>query len=41
MRSHPSGVHLEMTGEDVTECVGGLSGSMRIGCVEMAEIDYV
>jgi 3-deoxy-D-arabino-heptulosonate 7-phosphate (DAHP) synthase class II len=23
MGSHPSGVHLEMMGEDVTECVGG------------------
>uniref|UniRef100_A0A7S2YH91 Phospho-2-dehydro-3-deoxyheptonate aldolase n=1 Tax=Entomoneis paludosa TaxID=265537 RepID=A0A7S2YH91_9STRA len=26
MGSHPGGVHLEMTGEDVTECTGGLSG---------------
>ena len=26
MGSHPGGVHMEMTGEDVTECVGGLSG---------------
>ena len=25
MGSHPGGVHMEMTGEDVTECVGGLS----------------
>lgn len=25
MGSHPGGVHIEMTGEDVTECVGGLS----------------
>ncbi|KAG7357108.1 3-deoxy-7-phosphoheptulonate synthase [Nitzschia inconspicua] len=25
MGSHPGGVHLEMTGEDVTECIGGLS----------------
>lgn len=25
MGSHPGGVHLEMTGADVTECVGGLS----------------
>lgn len=25
MGSHPGGVHLEMTGEDVTECTGGLS----------------
>ncbi|MFE9770035.1 3-deoxy-7-phosphoheptulonate synthase [Streptomyces sp. NPDC005808] len=24
--SHPGGIHLEMTGEDVTECVGGLAG---------------
>lgn len=26
MGSHPGGVHLEMTGEDVTECTGGMSG---------------
>eukprot|EP00934_Nitzschia_sp_Nitz4_P002897 Nitzschia sp. Nitz4//scaffold51_size120721//94967//96687//NITZ4_003743-RA/size120721-snap-gene-0.42-mRNA-1//-1//CDS//3329553910//2887//frame0 len=26
MGSHPGGVHLEMTGDPVTECVGGLSG---------------
>ncbi len=26
MGSHPGGVHIEMTGEDVTECVGGMSG---------------
>jgi 3-deoxy-7-phosphoheptulonate synthase len=25
MGTHPGGVHLEMTGEDVTECVGGIS----------------
>merc|ERR1711935_844288 len=25
MGSHPGGVHLEMTGEDVMECVGGVS----------------
>lgn len=25
MGSHPGGVHLEMTGKDVTECVGGMS----------------
>ena len=25
MGTHPGGVHIEMTGEDVTECVGGLS----------------
>mmetsp|Transcript_2798 Transcript_2798/g.4379 ORF Transcript_2798/g.4379 Transcript_2798/m.4379 type:complete len:502 (-) Transcript_2798:155-1660(-) len=25
MGSHPGGVHLEMTGEDVTECIGGLA----------------
>jgi len=25
MGSHPGGVHLEMTGEDVTECVGGIA----------------
>ena len=26
MGSHPGGIHIEMTGEDVTECTGGLSG---------------
>ena len=26
MGSHPGGVHVEMTGEDVTECTGGESG---------------
>jgi len=26
MGSHPGGVHLEMTGKDVTECTGGVSG---------------
>jgi len=26
MGSHPGGMHLEMTGEDVTECTGGVSG---------------
>lgn len=26
MGSHPGGMHIEMTGEDVTECVGGESG---------------
>ena len=26
MGSHPGGVHVEMTGEDVTECTGGVSG---------------
>eukprot|EP00579_Thalassiosira_antarctica_P009069 CAMPEP_0201901848 /NCGR_PEP_ID=MMETSP0902-20130614/54645_1 /ASSEMBLY_ACC=CAM_ASM_000551 /TAXON_ID=420261 /ORGANISM="Thalassiosira antarctica, Strain CCMP982" /LENGTH=605 /DNA_ID=CAMNT_0048435827 /DNA_START=68 /DNA_END=1886 /DNA_ORIENTATION=- len=25
MGSHPGGVHLEMTGDDVTECIGGVS----------------
>ena len=23
MGTHPGGVHVEMTGEDVTECIGG------------------
>lgn len=26
MGTHPGGVHIEMTGEDVTECTGGISG---------------
>lgn len=26
MGSHPGGIHLEMTGKHVTECVGGISG---------------
>ena len=29
MGSHPGGVHLEMTGEDVTECIGGEVNSVR------------
>ena len=29
MGSHPGGMHLEMTGEDVTECVGGLQSLME------------
>jgi len=29
MGSHPGGMHLEMTGEDVTECVGGVSDVME------------
>jgi 3-deoxy-7-phosphoheptulonate synthase len=31
MGSHPGGVHLEMTGQDVTECVGGqAAGGVRL-----------
>lgn len=26
MGTHPGGIHLEMTGEDVTECIGGTTG---------------
>ena len=29
MGSHPGGVHLEMTGEDVTECIGGEVNNVR------------
>jgi len=29
MGSHPGGVHLEMTGKDVTECVGGSVGNVE------------
>jgi 3-deoxy-7-phosphoheptulonate synthase len=28
MGTHPGGVHLEMTGEDVTECIGGNIGRL-------------
>ena len=31
MGTHPGGVHLEMTGEDVTECIGGNIGEVKIG----------
>jgi len=34
MGSHPGGVHLEMTGEDVTECTGGVSGITDEGLKE-------
>ena len=30
MGTHPGGVHLEMTGEDVTECIGGLVDKVTI-----------
>ena len=28
--SHPGGVHLEMTGKDVTECIGGDTNSVEL-----------
>ena len=31
MGTHPGGVHLEMTGEDVTECTGGSVGNVEVG----------
>lgn len=30
MGTHPGGVHLEMTGEDVTECIGGNIGEVKV-----------
>jgi 3-deoxy-7-phosphoheptulonate synthase len=30
MGTHPGGVHLEMTGEDVTECIGGGIGQVKV-----------
>ncbi|MGW0120771.1 3-deoxy-7-phosphoheptulonate synthase class II [Streptomyces sp. NPDC003327] len=36
--THPGGVHLEMTGAAVTECVGGGSGSARGGAVAPADL---
>ena len=30
---HPGGVHLEMTGQNVTECVGGAVAMMLFGCL--------
>ncbi|MEH3156547.1 MAG: 3-deoxy-7-phosphoheptulonate synthase [Gordonia paraffinivorans] len=29
--THPGGVHIELTGEDVTECLGGAQGHLRHG----------
>ena len=29
--THPGGIHIELTGDDVTECVGGLSGLTEDG----------
>ena len=29
--THPGGIHVELTGDDVTECVGGAEGSRRAG----------
>jgi 3-deoxy-7-phosphoheptulonate synthase len=26
MGSHPGGIHIELTGDDVTECLGGIGG---------------
>jgi len=34
MGTHPGGVHMEMTGEDVTECVGGMSNIKEDGLGE-------
>jgi len=31
MGTHPGGVHLEMTGKDVTECIGGNIGAVEVG----------
>ena len=30
LRSHPGGVHVELTGDDVTECVGGSGGLAHV-----------
>jgi 3-deoxy-7-phosphoheptulonate synthase len=27
--THPGGMHIELTGDDVTECIGGISGVME------------
>ncbi|MDQ0935940.1 3-deoxy-D-arabino-heptulosonate 7-phosphate (DAHP) synthase class II [Streptomyces turgidiscabies] len=29
--THPGGVHLELTGDDVTECLGGTQGITEYG----------
>ena len=34
MGTHPGGVHLEMTGEDVTECTGGSVGHVSVADLE-------
>ena len=31
MGTHPGGVHLEMTGENVTECIGGNIEEVLVG----------
>lgn len=38
MGTHPGGVHLEMTGENVTECIGGNIGEIFLS---VAAIMYV
>ena len=35
--THPGGIHIELTGDDVTECVGGLSGLTEDGLHERYE----
>jgi 3-deoxy-7-phosphoheptulonate synthase len=35
--SNPGGIHIELTGDDVTECVGGLSGLSEDGLHERYE----
>ncbi len=35
--SHPGGIHIELTGDDVTECVGGTGGVLETGLGERYE----
>lgn len=38
MGSHLGGVHLELTGDDVTECIGEISGGVSGKQVEIADL---
>ncbi|BBB00129.1 putative phospho-2-dehydro-3-deoxyheptonate aldolase [Actinacidiphila reveromycinica] len=38
--THPGGVHLELTGDEVTECVGGGAGSARGAGVSFADLPW-
>jgi 3-deoxy-7-phosphoheptulonate synthase len=37
MGTHPGGIHLEMTGEDVTECLGGSVGLGNVAEADLGE----
>ena len=41
MGTHPGGVHLEMTGENVTECIGGNIGELFFSYSQLYVCIYV